>query len=452
MKIILITTITPASENIRGTSALPYHLMAERRRDIDIEVYSYNLNQLTREKIVQVEQELNVSIHLMRQPRWMVWIIRLHLLFLRVFLRLPYLSYLRLSKHVEREIRAGKPDGIWVYGEEIAGLMAQFPDYKRVHIGPDSEALYYYRMLGQRFVVNDWKMYLRQLVMYPKYLRLERSYLSDDTARYAVVGEADAEFIRQMNPQCKTFFLRHPHYDVLRPTKDVIHFHQPVRLLVAGRYDLYMRQSADELMEAFCRCKGNYLKASYEITFLGKGWNMHAERLRQSGWKVRQITFAPNYAESHAPRTVYGCYLEGPDGSYRGSFHYFPAFTIGQFLRRTIKGQDYTPTYKDTAVECVCGADMFLPRSAYDECGGFDEHIFLYGEEGEWQYRMMLHGFRRMLIASPKIVHLEGASATSSRSRKHWDSHFYVLNKYMRRPTYWLARAYYRFIRGIRTK
>ncbi|MDD6853751.1 MAG: hypothetical protein PUD58_05520 [Prevotella sp.] len=25
MKIILITTITPASENIRGTSSLPYH-------------------------------------------------------------------------------------------------------------------------------------------------------------------------------------------------------------------------------------------------------------------------------------------------------------------------------------------------------------------------------------------------------------------------------------------
>lgn len=297
MKIILITTITPASENIRGTSALPYHLMAERRRDIDIEVYSYNLNQLTREKIVQVEQELNVSIHLMRQPRWMVWIIRLHLLFLRVFLRLPYLSYLRLSKHVEREIRAGKPDGIWVYGEEIAGLMAQFPDYKRVHIGPDSEALYYYRMLGQRFVVNDWKMYLRQLVMYPKYLRLERSYLSDDTARYAVVGEADAEFIRQMNPQCKTFFLRHPHYDVLRPTKDVIHFHQPVRLLVAGRYDLYMRQSADELMEELCRCDDSKLKAFYEITFLGKGWDKHVESLRQSGWQVKQITFAPNYAE-----------------------------------------------------------------------------------------------------------------------------------------------------------
>ena len=297
MKIILITTITPASENIRGTSALPYHLMAERRRDIDIEVFSYNLNQLTREKIAQVEQELNVSIHLMRQPRWMVWMIRLHLLFLRVFLRLPYLSYLRLSEHVEREIRAGKPDGIWVYGEEIAGLMARFPDYKRVHIGPDSEALYYYRMLGQRFVVNDWKMFLRQAVMYPKYLRLERRYLSDDDAAYCVVGEADAEFIQRMNPPCKTVFLRHPHYEVARQDADAIHFHQPIRLLIAGRYDLYMRQCADELIEALCHCGDRLAKDSYEVTFLGKGWDDLASNMRRAGWHVSHVVFAPNYVE-----------------------------------------------------------------------------------------------------------------------------------------------------------
>lgn len=297
MKIILITDITPASENIRGTSALPYHLMIKRDKGIEVEIYSYNINQLPQEKIGQVEQELNVHIHLLRQPRWLVWLVRLHLLMLRVFLRLPYLSYLRLPKDVVREIEGKQPDGIWVYGEEIAGIMEQFPNFRRVHIGPDSEALYYYRMLGQRFVVNDWKMYLRQAVMYPKYLRLERSYLSDETTRYAVVGEADAEFIRRMNPHCKTVFLRHPHYDVFRPTTDAIRFHQPVRLLVAGRYDLYMRQSADELMEELCRCDDSKLKAFYEITFLGKGWDKHVESLRQSGWQVKQITFAPNYAE-----------------------------------------------------------------------------------------------------------------------------------------------------------
>ncbi len=157
-----------------------------------------------------------------------------------------------------------------------------------------------------------------------------------------------------------------------------------------------------------------------------------------------------DYAESHNPRTIYGCYLQGPDGSYRGSFHYFPAFTITQFLRRIIYSQSYTPTYKDTEVECICGADMFLPRIAYEECGGFDENIFLYGEEGEWQYRMMLHGYHRMIISSPKIIHLEGASASGSKKKTHWDSHFYVLRKYMNRPTYWLARVYYFTRAGIK--
>ena len=65
MKIALITTITPASENIRGTSALPYHLMAKRSKDIKVEIFSYNVNQLPQEKIHQVEQELGVRIHLM---------------------------------------------------------------------------------------------------------------------------------------------------------------------------------------------------------------------------------------------------------------------------------------------------------------------------------------------------------------------------------------------------
>ena len=33
---------------------------------------------------------------------------------------------------------------------------------------------------------------------------------------------------------------------------------------------------------------------------------------------------------------LYGCYLIGDDGTYRGSFHYFPAVTISAFFRRKI--------------------------------------------------------------------------------------------------------------------
>lgn len=155
-----------------------------------------------------------------------------------------------------------------------------------------------------------------------------------------------------------------------------------------------------------------------------------------------------DYAEAHEAKTIYGCYMQGPDGSYRGSFHYFPAFTSGQFLHRIVKRQNYMPDYSNHEVECICGADMFVPRKAYEECGGFDENIFLYGEEGEWQYRMKQKGYRRFIINSPKIIHLEGKSMSQSPEKKaiQRESHFYVLKKHMSAVTYLLARVYYSFL------
>ena len=152
-----------------------------------------------------------------------------------------------------------------------------------------------------------------------------------------------------------------------------------------------------------------------------------------------------DYAESYEPRTLYGCYLIGDDGTYRGSFHYFPALTIGAFFRRLFRKQNYTPDYTDKEVECICGADMFIPRTAIEECGGFDENIFLYGEEGELQLRMAKAGYKRMLLSAPKIIHLEGKSLEQSDEKRKimLRSHFYVLKKYMNYPTYLLARMYY---------
>lgn len=152
-----------------------------------------------------------------------------------------------------------------------------------------------------------------------------------------------------------------------------------------------------------------------------------------------------DYAEGHGIRTLYGCYLEGDDGTYRGSFHYFPALTIRAFLKRYFYKQSYIPDYTDKEVECICGADMFIPRMAIEECGGFDENIFLYGEEGELQLRLAKAGYKRMLISSPKIVHLEGKSSlmNDKMSKIRRESHLYVLKKYMHPCTYLLARFYY---------
>ena len=119
------------------------------------------------------------------------------------------------------------------------------------------------------------------------------------------------------------------------------------------------------------------------------------------------------YAKSHNPKTIYGCYLQGLDGSYRDSFFYFPAFTIKAFLTRM--------------------------------AGVFDDNIFLYGEEGELQYRMMKKGYKRMLINSPQIVHLEGeSSGNTARYKYGMKSHLYILKKYMNPITYLCAWLYYK--------
>ena len=44
----------------------------------------------------------------------------------------------------------------------------------------------------------------------------------------------------------------------------------------------------------------------------------------------------------------------------------------------------------------------FFPRIAYEEVGGFDERIFLYGEEGELQYRMKKAGYTSSFLTSPR--------------------------------------------------
>ena len=62
MKVIGISVMMPAAENIPGTSALPYHLLAGRDKSIEVILYSYNLNRLSKEQIDSIAKELNIKI------------------------------------------------------------------------------------------------------------------------------------------------------------------------------------------------------------------------------------------------------------------------------------------------------------------------------------------------------------------------------------------------------
>jgi hypothetical protein len=296
MKLVLITQITPASENVRGTSALPYHLMVHRPADVEIIIYSFNGNQLSDTKIKEVEEELNVTIKLLPRPRWQSWVLRLHLLFIRVLLKYPLFNYMRLSSKVVQEIKGLQPDGIWVYGQDISRVTKQFAGLKRVHTLPDCESLYYYRMLGRRFVFKNWMMFRRNVMMYPKYLRMEGAYENSAMVKYHLVGEADAESLRNVNPGIQAHFLRHPHYNVAEPQKQIAFSKPKIRLLVAGQNNLYMKESAEEAFDMMRR-EANKLKDHYVLTFLGRGWESTVARLKDAGYDVAQITFAPDYIE-----------------------------------------------------------------------------------------------------------------------------------------------------------
>lgn len=328
MKIVLITFVTPCSENVRGTSALPYHLIKGinlaktnfHKDDLNVStiIYTFNNNGLSREKVREVEQELGVTIKQIPLPKWYIWMFKLHLLFLRIFLKYPFVNYIKLPQQYVAEIKNQNPDLIWVMGEELSCIARQFPNYQRIHIGPDTESLYYYRMMGQRFVMNNALDYWKCAIMYRKYARMEREFPSDENYTYLAVGEEDIRHLQQLNPNVNAKFLRHPHYEVnanvnpnpnLNANTDfngnVKEFHQPkIKLLIAGRYDLYMKQEADLLVERLRlnanlnpNLNGNLLRDCYSITFLGKGWERHVKELHDAGWEVNHITFAPDYIE-----------------------------------------------------------------------------------------------------------------------------------------------------------
>ncbi|WP_315578955.1 glycosyltransferase [Hoylesella oralis] len=296
MKIALITQITPAAENIRGTSALPYHLMIHKPKEVDILIYSFNGNKLSTEKIKEIEEELNVKIVLLSQPLWLTWVLRFHLLAVRVFLKYPIFNYIKLPTRIVTEIKNQKPDGIWIYGQEISRITKQFHGFKRVHILPDCESLYYYRMLAQRCVFKKRLSFLRNMIMYSKYLRMEGNYENDKTVKYYLVGDADTESLKNINTGIQAYFIRHPHYHVTAQKKDISFSVSKIKLLIAGQNNHYMQQCAGELVSALYRERHN-LCGYYKITFLGRGWEQRVSELQTAGYEVKHITFAPDYIE-----------------------------------------------------------------------------------------------------------------------------------------------------------
>lgn len=72
-------------------------------------------------------------------------------------------------------------------------------------------------------------------------------------------------------------------------------------------------------------------------------------------------------------------------------------------------------------VNHISGADLFIRREVVEKCGLFDPDFFMYYEETEMQYRFCKKGYKSVVIDSPKIVHLYGASSSKKFSLKKFN-------------------------------
>ena len=291
-RIALISFCVPTFNNVGAASALPYHLIlgAKEWGNCNFEIWTFNLNNINIDDILKTEKELGVKIHLIAQPRWYKLMLLLHLTFLRILLHYPLLAYFRLKKNVVDDINEFKPDIVWIYGEDLAGLASCFPGNRRIVTMPDCETLYYHRVLATNFMTDKLSKVMRYSFAYWQYRSMDRDKHIENV-RYHFVGEVDANFYHDINPTANVVFLPHPHYAW---KSKQIKFHSPkIRLLFAGRYDYYCKQGSDELLNAML--SDNKLKEHYEVTFLGKGWNEWCDKLKENGWESHIISYAPDY-------------------------------------------------------------------------------------------------------------------------------------------------------------
>lgn len=159
------------------------------------------------------------------------------------------------------------------------------------------------------------------------------------------------------------------------------------------------------------------------------------------------------HAESNNFHAVYGAHLVNAE--YQNSTSCFP-FTEFSFWKHIFRKRENKILYNSDAqeIDAICGADMFFPKKIFDLTKGFDENLFLYGEDEEWQYRMSKLNIPRYIISGPKIIHLEGKSMSNLDPLKmvlKYRSLFYIMKKHCTTINYILFRLYYAINIGCRT-
>jgi GT2 family glycosyltransferase len=101
-----------------------------------------------------------------------------------------------------------------------------------------------------------------------------------------------------------------------------------------------------------------------------------------------------------------------------GLHHFFPkSATFNRYYLGHIS-EDST-----AQIDVLCGAFMWMRKSVLDQIGGFDETFFMYGEDIDLSYRVLLAGYKVYYYPEVSIIHYKGES--TKKSSLNYVKHFH---------------------------
>jgi N-acetylglucosaminyl-diphospho-decaprenol L-rhamnosyltransferase len=116
--------------------------------------------------------------------------------------------------------------------------------------------------------------------------------------------------------------------------------------------------------------------------------------------------------------------LLNEDGSFQAAFNRFSSLAE-EFLIATRLGEHLWPGYpshhvdtKVRSVDWLCSACLLVRRSALANVGLLEERFFIYGDEADFQYRLVEGGWKVYYLPHATTIHLGGRSMDRWRRRK----------------------------------
>lgn len=300
MKVVVVTYLTPTPENRGGISALLYALLRFRPKDVEVVIFSFNLNQIGGDELLKISKDLSSKVTILGLPsRYRLyealkdnkWFVRF-----AKFANWPHLLKALFDKKNIEIIAKEECDLVLLYPMVIGFAKLYFPNKKLVIVAPDCWALVRGRSLMNFYRLRSKKMFLDDALYYYRATKPCRSK-SDKSNNVFVhyVGMADYNFHCELTSDSNAHFLLHP---FVKYNEKFIDFTAPQKLkvIIPGAYDMYYATDVDKMLESLIQHKSILLK-SFEFTFLGKHWSPIDQRLKEAGFDCEFKTWVDDYAE-----------------------------------------------------------------------------------------------------------------------------------------------------------